>query len=136
MRTVKLYGGPRHQHEMCVDDLCHRIECPMPHTMPLPRIRPLWEEPHFERTWQTCTYYLRPYMIQGKTEEGAKVFKEQIVGVFEGDELLSREYWELERDMSELPWQWARKPNFLTEFDQWFEYTLDEIGWKRPKVKW
>jgi hypothetical protein len=75
-------------------------------------------------------------MIQGKTEEGAKVFKEQIVGVFEGDELLSREYWELERDMSELPWQWARKPNFLTEFDQWFEYTLDEIGWKRPKVKW
>jgi hypothetical protein len=136
MRIIKLFGGPRHGHTERVQRDQHRLQVAARCDARVPVWRP--EEPvNPEATYTVLTYYVREYWMTNTTEEGARVQRRQFVGLFEGAPLFREEERDLEVHMATLPWQWINgKPNFLKQFDQWFEYTLCEVTGRQPKVRY
>ncbi|MHC4302788.1 MAG: hypothetical protein ACYS7Y_36480 [Planctomycetota bacterium] len=136
---ITLYGGPAHGQPAWIDDDggCGRLEVLVKPPVPTPMSFRLDDPPDYRAlNRETTSYYVKQYVIQAETEAGALVYREKWVGVWEHGGLMDREQYELEREMRDIPWKWVRKPNFLTEFDQWFEYTLAEIGWQPPLVRY
>jgi hypothetical protein len=86
--------------------------------------------PNFEIT----SYYLRLYRQEGRTQARARMEREMWLLMWEGGDLLTREMYDVERDLETVPWKWKREPSFLREFDRWYEKTLHELGWKRIQV--
>jgi len=139
-RRVKCYGGPMHGEYITLDDGCYRFECKTPQ---LVRRRMLADLRTVDlmlaippTTHDRMTYYLHRWQQVGRTEAGAEVFREMYVGLLEGTDILPREKSELDYDLSGQLWQWPCKPNFLKQFDQWFEYTYCEVTGKQPQVLW
>jgi len=133
---VRLYGGPAHGHIQLLRDDCHRFEVlePRIHT----RVQ-LWshERPSVcpGSGWQTTSYHLQKFAQRGETRAGADVCRELFVGLWECSEILNKDMCLIERDLSQLPWEWWREPNFLLEFDQWFEYSWCQATNTQPEVK-
>lgn len=132
MRTIKLFGGPAHGRIMTVPDYKHRVMAEVQNNPPT-LCSSLDTIINYVPV-STCTYYVREYSEVGFTEAGARVRRSLWIGQYEDADLFPHERYELIDALSQQPWKWAAKPNFLTQFDQWFEYTLAEIGWKQPKV--
>lgn len=133
MIEVTLYGGPRHGQMLKVADGVRRLETPYLYD-PNP---PLYAQHELcmGSPYGTHTYYIRDFCRRGVTEAGSSVYKTIKVALFEDAALTDRDRFDVLCDLNKVPWEWYRKPNFLTEFDQWFEYTLAEIGWEQPRMR-
>lgn len=132
MRTIKLFGGPAHGRIETVPYAMRRVKIAV-HDGPPYSLAPVINDVNCGPP-STCKYYVREYSESGITEAGANVHRSMWIGLYEGADLFLRERYELMDTLSRLPWQWRDKPNFLTQFDQWFEYMLAEVGWKTPNV--
>lgn len=135
---VKCYGGPCHGREENIPEGAHRFEVRL-RLGPPPFMHSIEDflaayAPQLD--CDTCTYFVYPYYQRGITEARSIVERQMEVAVLDGCDLTTREWYEIERDIERSPWKWPNKPNFLTQFDQWFEYTLNEIGWEKPTVRY
>jgi len=135
---IKFYGGPMHgKTEYVTDDVFRRgrLEVPMPklgHRLYLQEaFDPLAPLSLQGPTYDTISYYFRMYAMDEITPALAHVRKYMWVAVFEQSELLSRELWDLERDMRHVPWEWVQLPSFLYEFEAWWERQLHIRGVKK-----
>ena len=140
MMSIKCYGGPMHGERVNLDAGCRRFECPVPRLTHrqmsslydlapdlLLGIPPL--------THQRVSYFVQPWQQEGITLAGARMRRRMNIGLLDGCEITHREQDDLSFDLDGLPWEWIRKPNFLKEFDQWFEYTYCEVTGKQPVVR-
>jgi hypothetical protein len=84
---------------------------------------------------ETLSYYLQEWNQEAITVAGALVRRTLLIALLEGTELLYRERAELDWDMETKMWKWPKKPNFLTHFNQWWEYQLNEERWEQPKIR-
>jgi len=139
-RTVKLYGGPAHGREHVMCDDCRRIDVLPPRRTRTLAYCQLSEEQMRTIMLEECrrevtTYYVTHYSVRGFTQAGARVHQTLPVALWEDEKLTQREEYDLERATYRLPWEWDRKPNFLTQFDQWFEYEWCAATGTQPIVR-
>jgi hypothetical protein len=139
MTVVKCYGGPYHGREATVTDGKGRFEAFF-RIGPPPVIRTCEDffmayAPRLDKP-DVYTYFISEYRQVGFTAAGSEVRRKMCIALLDGCDLTSREFCDIERDMEKVPWKWLKKPSFLTQFDQWFEYTLNEIGWEQPTVRY
>jgi hypothetical protein len=137
MIEVKCYGGPLHNEYIKLDNGCRRFETVKPRLTNRAYMNPasvdlLLAIPPM--THERMTYYLHTWRQPGITEAGFRVYREMQIALLEGTDLLPREKADLDFDLRGSMWIWPRKPNFLKEFDQWFEHALFEVTGKPPRV--
>ena len=75
------------------------------------------------------------YQTVGLTQAGSHVHKVIEAALWEEEKLTYREETELYRATHAMPWEWDSKPNFLTQFDQWFEYEWCAAADTQPIVR-
>jgi len=65
------------------------------------------------------------YAVETWHERRGTACRRKEIAVVEGHKiLLPHESWEIEREMSKLPWEPIEEPSILRTFDSWFNWTL------------
>ena len=135
VKTIQLYGGPKHGQTIHIRDGLHRFEVMVYHDFQADSDRyRLTSGPVVPPMRNRATYYLQPWGERAITEAGSVVRREVTIGVWEHGKLLPREEHELRNLMREQPWIWEEEPNILTHFHRWWEKAMHENGWKKVWV--
>jgi hypothetical protein len=137
---VKCYGGPLHGTVKNLDKGVRRFEVavrfsPDPYLANIYTQAAMAAEYLAPKPMETLSYFLQAWHQDAITVAGARVRRHLFVALLEGTEVLDRERRDLEWDMQTKMWEWLDKPNFLTQFDQWWEYQLNEVARRQPKIR-
>ncbi len=121
---IRCYGGPA--HGMMIDQsVGNRFDY---HSRDFYRQRPFdlydpadtFAQPDLE--YDRVTYYVNWYH-----ERRGNMGRRMPIALLEGTKLTHNEDWDLVQEMGYLPWEPVRVPDFMKEFDRWWNVTLYKL---------
>ena len=120
MREIKLYGGVLHGQIHCADEYASRIETHIPHRARMNYFQPWRQDPADIQLPRRQSYTIEIFQ-----EAWGRMRRETYIAVIDGAKNLTQEErYEIERDLSRVPWEPTRKPSILNEFESWWNQTL------------